>query len=270
MSWLTGYAPLNESPAPADVLLIVDTSDHSMASTGTDKYMTVAELLALALPALAQVSVTASGTLAVNALTEVTAASGALTMTLPASVAGDLIVVERASASTANVAVTGNIRGVAAQTVTLQLGSESEGFLGFGGSWWPMFGHKTLSSLDARYMLLAGATLAGWFAPSVVALTDGASIAVNAAAGNDFRVTLGGSRQLANPTNPVDGQTISVSVTQDGTGSRLLSYGTAYEFSTSLPSPVLSTTPGYTDVLAFRYYASKSKWLFVGFVNGFA
>jgi len=37
------------------------------------------------------------------------------------------------------------------------------------------------------------------------------------------------------------------------TGSRTLAYGTAYAFPASIGTPVLSTTPGYRDWIAFRY-----------------
>ena len=117
----------------------------------------------------------------------------------------------------------------------------------------------------------AGDTLTGWLAPSVVTLTFGTSIAVNAALGNDFRVTLTASTgTLANPTNPVDGQKIIVSIKQDSTGSRTMAFGTAYSFSTSLPSPTLSTAPNAKDRLSFCYDANSSKWDFVGFISGFA
>ncbi|HUB93254.1 MAG TPA: hypothetical protein VMB52_02015, partial [Verrucomicrobiae bacterium] len=118
--------------------------------------------------------------------------------------------------------------------------------------------------------LAGGATLPAYLAPQVVALTDAATIAVNAALGNDFRVTIAGNRTLGTPTNPVNGQKILFQVTQDSTGSRTLSYTSAYEFSTGLPQPTLSTTAGLTDILGFIYNATKSKWLLVAFVNGFA
>ena len=58
------------------------------------------------------------------------------------------------------------------------------------------------------------------------------SIAVNAALGNVFAVTLTASTgTLANPTNATrDGQPIRVRVIQDGTGGRTLAYGTAWDF----------------------------------------
>jgi hypothetical protein len=134
----------------------------------------------------------------------------------------------------------------------------------------PAWGTIALGDIPSGVALLAGATFTGYLAPAVVALTDAATISVNAAAGSDFRVTLGGNRTLGNPSSPVDGQKILFQVTQDATGSRTLAYGTAYEFGAGLGVPSLSSAPGTTDLLGFIYNAAKSKWLFIAFVNGFA
>ena len=113
-------------------------------------------------------------------------------------------------------------------------------------------------------------TETGAIAPAVVTLTDGATISLDASLGNDFRVTIAGNRTLANPANPTDGEKIVIHVTQGGAGGFTLSYGTAYEFSTGLPGPTLSTTAGDTDLLAFVYNAAKTKWLLAAYVIGFA
>jgi hypothetical protein len=122
--------------------------------------------------------------------------------------------------------------------------------------------------------LAGGAAFPAYTAPKVEALTDASTVAVNAALGCDFRLTMtsgvGSTRQLGTPSNPVDGQRISFMVTQDSSGSQLLTYTTAYEFGTSLPSPTLSTAANATDILGFIYNASKSKWLFVAFLGGFS
>jgi hypothetical protein len=110
----------------------------------------------------------------------------------------------------------------------------------------------------------------GAIAPAVVLLTDAATISLDASLGNDFRVTIAGNRTLGNPANPVDGEKIVVHVTQGTGGNFTLSYGSAYEFSTGLPQPTLSTTAGDTDLLAFVYNSAKSKWLLAAYVIGFA
>ena len=120
----------------------------------------------------------------------------------------------------------------------------------------------------AAYMPLAGGQFTGAVEPAVASLTDAAMITVAAAAGNILTVTLGGNRTLATPTGGADGQVIRFRITQDGSGSRTLSFASGYEFTTSLPAPVLSTSPGATDVLLFEYNAAKSKWVLLAYLLG--
>lgn len=110
----------------------------------------------------------------------------------------------------------------------------------------------------------------GGIAPGVVVLTDAPTITVDASLGNDFRVTIGGNRMIANAANPSDGQKVTFQVTQGAGGPFTLTWGSAYVFSAGLPQPALSTTPGQTDLLAFIYNASLGSWLFVAFVTGFS
>ena len=107
-------------------------------------------------------------------------------------------------------------------------------------------------------------------APAVVQLTDAATITVDASLGNDFRVTIGASRTMANPANPADGQKITLQLTQGSGGSSTITWGSSYEFSAGLPQPTLSTTPGQTDLLGFIYNAAKSSWLLAAYLNGFS
>lgn len=82
------------------------------------------------------------------------------------------------------------------------------------------------------------------------ALTDGASVAWNLATQQQASLAIAGNRALANPTNMVNGGRYSLKVTQDSTGSRTLSYGSAYLWENG-PTPTLSTNPGDVDVLEF-------------------
>lgn len=90
---------------------------------------------------------------------------------------------------------------------------------------------------------------------SVSALTDGATITPNFALANNFSVTLGGNRTLANPTNLTAGQHGVIVITQDGTGSRTLAYGSYFKFPSGT-APTLTTTASAVDVLA--YYCESS------------
>jgi len=84
----------------------------------------------------------------------------------------------------------------------------------------------------------------------ITTLTDAASITSDFAVGNNFLVTLGGNRTLAAPSNAVAGQSGSIYIIQDGTGSRTLSYNTVFQF-VSATVPVLSTGASDVDMLLY-------------------
>ena len=90
---------------------------------------------------------------------------------------------------------------------------------------------------------------------SVSALTDGTSITPDFAVANNFSVTLGGNRTLANPTNITAGQSGVIVITQDGTGSRTLAYGSYFKFPNGT-APTLTITASAVDVLC--YYVESS------------
>jgi len=80
----------------------------------------------------------------------------------------------------------------------------------------------------------------------ITVLTDGATITPDLADSNNFSVTLGGNRTLANPSNITAGQSGSIFITQDGTGSRTLAYGSNFDFAGGT-APTLSTTAAAVD-----------------------
>jgi hypothetical protein len=109
----------------------------------------------------------------------------------------------------------------------------------------------TQAQSDAKYAQLAATqTFTKAQRGGIVALTDGATITPNFAEGNNFSVTLGGNRTLANPTNIAAGQSGAITLTQDGTGSRTLAYGSYFKFSNG-SAPVLTTTANAVDVLVY-------------------
>jgi hypothetical protein len=92
---------------------------------------------------------------------------------------------------------------------------------------------------------------------AITALTDGATITPDFAASNNFSVTLAGNRTLANPTNIVVGQSGSIFIVQDGTGSRTLAYGSFWDFATGA-APALSTTAAAVDRIDYIVRTSGS------------
>ena len=109
----------------------------------------------------------------------------------------------------------------------------------------------TLATANLGHAILADAqTFTGAQRGEITALTDASSIATNLALSNNFSVTLAGNRTLANPTNIVAGQSGSIFITQDGTGSRTLAYGSYFKF-VGGTAPVLSTAAASVDRLDY-------------------
>ncbi len=81
---------------------------------------------------------------------------------------------------------------------------------------------------------------------TIETLTDGATITPDFATANNYTVTLAGNRTLANPTNLTAGQSGSIFVVQDGTGSRTLAYGSYWDFAGGT-APTLSTAAASVD-----------------------
>jgi hypothetical protein len=92
-------------------------------------------------------------------------------------------------------------------------------------------------------------------------LTDGATVTWNAETQDVCKLTLGGNRTLAAPTNGTTGQFISILVIQDGTGGRTITWNAVYEFAADT-APTLTATANLGDLFTFRY--NGAKWLEVG------
>jgi len=91
----------------------------------------------------------------------------------------------------------------------------------------------------------------------ITTLTDAANIATNLADSNNFTVTLGGNRTLDNPTNIVAGQSGSIFIVQDGTGSRTLAFGSYWDFAGGT-APTLTTTANAVDRIDYIVRSSTS------------
>lgn len=81
---------------------------------------------------------------------------------------------------------------------------------------------------------------------NISTLSDAATIATDLSVNSTFTVTLGGNRTMANPTNLIPGQTGSIFIVQDGTGSRTLAWGSYWNFINGT-APTLTATAGAVD-----------------------
>ena len=69
-------------------------------------------------------------------------------------------------------------------------------------------------------------------------------------------VTLGGNRTFAAPSNQVVGQSGSIFITQDGTGSRTASFNSAFKF-VGGTAPTLTTTASAIDRIDYVILSSN-------------
>jgi hypothetical protein len=138
---------------------------------------------------------------------------------------------------------------------TLAWVQDEDEFYRYSGSAWASI-EATNSQIWAGSAGGAFLTPANLYTASApVALTSGATITPDGNNGFNFTLTIAENATLANPSNFKTGQSGLIVITQDGTGSRTLSYGTNWKFPGG--SPVLSTAAGSVDVLAYYVVTSS-------------
>ena len=85
---------------------------------------------------------------------------------------------------------------------------------------------------------------------AITTLTSGATVTPDFAASNNYTLTLGQNLTFANPTNLVAGQSGSIFLVQDGTGSRTITWGSFWDWAGGTP-PTLSSAAGSIDRLDY-------------------
>ena len=144
---------------------------------------------------------------------------------------------------TGTIAVDGNLQDLDALGV---VSSDGQMIVGTGSGAYAYESGATLRTSIGSPGLATVNTFSKAQSGSITALSDGANISVDLSANNHFSVTLGGNRTLDNPTNIVAGTSGSFFITQDGSGSRTLAYGSYYDFAGGT-APTLTTTASKVD-----------------------
>ena len=90
-------------------------------------------------------------------------------------------------------------------------------------------------------------------------LVDAANISWNVNTKPNARITLGGNRTINNPDSPVEGRYYILTIVQDTTGNRTLTWGSDYMFTGIGGTPTLSTGASKRDKLAFAYEGGKMR-----------
>jgi len=101
-----------------------------------------------------------------------------------------------------------------------------------------------------------GVSLTGGAAANITALSDGSTITIDMATACHHSVTLGGNRTFAAPSNQVIGQSGSLFITQDGSGSRTASFNSAFKF-VGGTAPTLTTTASAVDRIDYVILSSN-------------
>lgn len=119
----------------------------------------------------------------------------------------------------------------------------------------------TGSAVFATNPTIVGTTITGNAQTTPVVVTFSATaMAVDCALSNVFTVTMSGNVTTA-PTfsNLKDGQTINWFITQDGTGTRTMTWPATFKWPGASPG-VLSTGPNDVDLLVATYRAATGFW----------
>ncbi len=99
------------------------------------------------------------------------------------------------------------------------------------------------------------AALTGCSAANVGALTSASTITIDFGTANHFSVTLGHNATFANPSTENIGQSGTITITQDGTGSRTAAWGTQYLWAGGT-APTLTTTAAGVDRIDYVVVAA--------------
>ena len=125
-------------------------------------------------------------------------------------------------------------------------------------------------AIVAKVAAEAAAALAG--AGVATGTISGGALNLNAATASSFNVTANANFTLNIPTNGQAGQRISIRITQDGTGSRILTLHANFLISSELkasPGVVLSTAAGKIDKVGL-YCVDGTVWEVEAFATDFA
>jgi len=105
--------------------------------------------------------------------------------------------------------------------------------------------------------------------PHTLSYTDGTNVLIDCALGNEFRLTVTNTVWLANPTNAVDGQRITVMFIQDSTGGYTNAFDARWTFGSEITSADISTNANSRSYMTAIYYGSTTNWDIVGFTTGY-
>ena len=249
----TNVATFLATPTSANLAAAITNETGSGALVFANTPTLVTPILGIATAtSINKVAITAPATSATLSLFEgsTLATSGAYSTTLTAT-----------GTTTVTLPTSGTIYGTASSSITsLQLKTSLSDETGSGSAVFSTGATLSSTTIETGLTVNGPAAFNKQVYSPFVALTDGATISVDASVGNMFRVTLGGNRTVGAPTNSQDGQTINFHISQDGTGNRTLAWNSAYKWPSGV-APTLSTAANALDVVSCTYNSTLSYWV---------
>ena len=91
----------------------------------------------------------------------------------------------------------------------------------------------------------------GYFAEQTLSIDSSNNVAWNLSTQQVAKLTLTGNVTLSAPSNQQSGAFYSLALIQDGTGSRTVTFNSAYKF-TGATAPTLTTTASAKDIIIFK------------------
>ena len=98
------------------------------------------------------------------------------------------------------------------------------------------------------------------FSVPASSINSAATTNINLPASNVHRVAMVANITTLNLNSPQDGATYNIWFTQDGTGSRTITWPTSFRWGDGVTAPALSTTAGRVDLLVATWNATTERW----------
>ena len=159
-----------------------------------------------------------------------------------ASLSGDVTMANTGAVTIANSAVEDAMVATGIDAAKLADGTVSNAELQYINS----LSSNAQTQIDAKAAVGTANTWTAGQRGEITSLTSATTITIDMADSNNFSCTLAHNATFANPSNLTAGQSGSIFLTQDGTGSRTASWGTDWDFAGGT-APTLTTTVSAVD-----------------------
>ena len=246
---ITGQTDLSAQPASDDFFLLYDTSGSGLKKVAysnvqgeADDSVTNARLANMAANTVKVRDANSSGDPSDKAVGDTQILIGDGTGFTAAALSGDVTMANTGAVTIANTAVENAMVATGIDAVKLADGSVTNAEFQYINS----VTSNVQTQLNAKAVLTTAQTFTAGQRGEVTTLSSGTTITIDMADSNNFMVTLGHNATFANPSNDTAGQSGSIFITQDGTGSRTASWGSDWDF-VGGTAPTLTTTANAVD-----------------------